>query len=108
MDAYKVAVVTCVGINTVEAVSFSALPVAVPLLLEEPLRFIVGVGTPVVGLTGRGCTGAFLLPDLGIVGSIVVLRGRVIWTVLPIVIVSDQAALVSVSSIWRRIAIGLH
>ena len=82
MDAYKVAVATCVGINTVEAMSFSALPVAVPLLLEEPLRFIVGVGTPVVGLTGRGCTGAFLLLDLGIVGSIVVLRGRVIWTVL--------------------------
>ena len=63
MDAYKVAVTTCVGINTVEAMSFSALPVAVHLLLEGPTRFIVGVGTLVVGLIGLGCTGAFLLPD---------------------------------------------
>ena len=77
MDAYKVAVATCVGINTVEATSFTALPVAVPLLLEGPLRFIIGVGTLVIGLTGRGCTGVF-----------------VIWTVFPNVIVSDQAALV--------------
>ena len=64
-------------------------------MLTGPQRFIVGVGTLVISLTGRGCTGTFLLPDLGIVGSIVVLRGRVVWTVLPIVIVSDQAALVS-------------
>ena len=35
-------------------------------------------------------------------GSIVVLRGRVIWTILPKVIVSVQTALVSISSIWRR------
>ena len=55
MDTYKAAVATCVGINTVKAMSFSALPVAVPLL-EGPLQFIVGVGTLVVGLTGRGCT----------------------------------------------------
>ena len=73
MNAYKVAVATCVGIDTVEAMSFSVLPAAVPLLLEGPLRFIVGVSTLVIDFTGRGRTGAFLVSDFGIVGSIVVL-----------------------------------
>ena len=60
-----------VGIGTIEAADFS-LSVAVLLFLADLLRFIVGVSTPIIGLTGRGRTGAFLLTDLGIVGSIVV------------------------------------
>ena len=74
---YTMAVIACVGIDTVEAADFPALPVAVPSLVW-PLRFIVGFSTCTLVLTGRGCTSAFLIPDLGIVSSIVVLRGRII------------------------------
>ena len=95
------AVVACVGIDTVEDADFPALPVAV-LSLVGPLRFIVGFSTCILVLSGRGRTSAFLLPDLGIVSSIVALRDRIIWTVLPKVIVSVQAALVDVSWIVRR------
>ena len=64
--------VASVGINAVETVDLSALPVAVSLLVG-PLRFIVGFSTLIVALTGCGRTSAFLFPDLGIVSSIVVL-----------------------------------
>ena len=64
-------VVACVGIDTVEAADFPAIPVAVSFLVE-PLRSIVGFSTCILILAGRGCTGAFLIPNLGIVSSIVV------------------------------------
>ena len=95
------AVVACVGIDTVEATDFPAIPVTVSFLVG-PLRSIVGFSTCILVLAGRGYTGAFLIPNLGIVSSIVVLRPGIVWTVLPKVIVSVQAAFVVVSLVGRR------
>ena len=96
------AVVACVGIDTVEATDFPAIPVTVSFLVG-PLRSIVGFSTCILVLAGRGYTGAFLIPNLGIVSSIVVLRPGIVWTVLPKVIVSVQAALVVASLVGHRI-----
>ena len=53
-----------VGIDTVEAANFPALPVVMSLLLVGPLRFSVGISTCIPVLAGRGRTGAFLVLNL--------------------------------------------
>ena len=100
-EPYTTAVVACVGIDVVKGVDFPAIPVTVSFLVG-PLRSIVGFSTCVLVLAGRGCTGAFLILNLGIVSSIVVLQPGIAWTVLPKVSVSVQAALVVVSLVGRR------
>ena len=71
--------------------------------LAGPLLFVVGLSTIILILTWHGRTSAFLFPDLGIMNSTGILRGRIVQTVSPKVIVSDQAALVGVSQIGRRV-----
>ena len=52
-------------------------------ILSVLLLYCVGISTCILVLAGRRRTGAFLVSDLWIVSSIVVLRVRIVWTVLP-------------------------